>query len=228
MNKTILVLLLAFGYAWSQEQNDSDLVSFDGDSMKKSKSVFYGGLQGNAISGWNLNNNLAAAGFAEIPDQALEFVFGVKFTGEQYTFDAEFGFMGNNKQNNNFRTNLLSAPVRLKFGRLLFNQPGFHLTAGVVGGMYFNEVEAFEKNQSVDFNDLGASALPTKLTLRNNLLVAGPVIGFGFGKQAQKSIRFYVSYEHGLTRGRWKSDYANVLNTVQEQGQGRWLFGIVL
>lgn len=226
MNFKILVLALFFGLVFAQEETEVE--EFSGDSMKKNETRFYIGLQGSVMGDWKLNEQFRSIDFSEIPNQGLEFTMGLKYTGEEYTIDSEFGFMANNKQNTNFKTNLMSSAIRLKFGKLLFNTEGFHLTTGLQASFNFNEIDVTEKNQVVDINNLSTLTMPSQLRLRNNMLAAGPMIGFGFGKIAKKSIRFYAAYEHGLTRGRWKSDYYSVLNTVQEQGQGRWLFGITL
>ena len=223
--RIIFVILFSITSLFAQEE---ELEAFSGDSMKKTHPHFYLGLQGNITSGWNINQTLISQGFSPIADNGLEFTLGLKQTGEQFTFDVEGGFLVNNQQNQNYRTNLYTSVGRIKFGKLLVNKERFHLTAGIQSAFTRNDIELFKKDQVVDLANLDPNNQPTQLRLRNHMLAAGPMIGFGFGKIAKKSIRFYVAYEHGLTRGRWKSDFGPVNNTIEEQGQGRWLFGITL
>lgn len=212
-----------FGFA------QEDTVPFTGDSMKTEENFRLTiGLQANVFDRWKINENLANANLPEINSLGIEFFLGWRYTGEKYTADTEFGLFQSTKETGSHENKLQNFNVRLRVNRFIVNTKNFHLTAGIQTTYAFNELNLYSKTNVIDMNDLVPENNSGYLRLRNQMWSAGPNISFGFGKDPKKSIRFNIAYEYGITRGRWKSDFASITNTVQEQGQGRWLFGILL
>lgn len=226
MTKRLWFLALLIGsFAFSQEET----VPFTGDSMKTTENIRMSiGLQTNVFDRWKINDNLAAANLPEVNNVGVEFFLGWRYTGEKYTIDTEFGWFQNSKETNQHENKLQNFNVRLRVNRFVVNTKNFHLTAGLQTSYGFNELNLYSKTNVIDMNNLVPENNSGYLRLRNQLWSAGPNISFGFGKDPKKSIRLNIAYEYGITRGRWKSDFASITNTVQEQGQGRWLFGIML
>jgi len=51
---------------------------------------------------------------------------------------------------------------------------------------------------------------------------------FYFFKNKSTPIRLNVGYEFAFSKGNWKSDYGSVLNSVNEKGNNRLVFGLTI
>ena len=84
----------------------------------------------------------------------------------------------------------------------------------------------YSQNNQVDVNNLAASTT-SYIRLRNNMFFAGPSIGFAIKNKGEQLVRLNVVYEFALITGKWKSDFANVSNSINENGQSRLMIGAI-
>ena len=117
---------------------------------------------------------------------------------------------------------------RLRFHYNIVNKEKFAFTGGLNLAYGGNQVTFNSKNRTIDLNDLQPNNNSGEYTLRNNMLFAGPSVAFYYNIGKKMRLRLNVGYEFALTNGRWKSDYANIANTVNENGNNRFLFNLSL
>ena len=60
------------------------------------------------------------------------------------------------------------------------------------------------------------------ISLYNNNIYLGPSASFGVFQTKQNPLRLTTGYEWNISRASWKSEVANVQNTVKENGVGRF------
>jgi hypothetical protein len=110
----------------------------------------------------------------------------------------------------------------------LINKEKVAFTTGLNLSNTTGELVVFTKNNLIDLNDLTPANNVGNLSLRNNLFFVGPSASLYLFNNKSTKLRLNVGYEFAFTNGKWKSDYADVDNTVKEQGNNRFVFGITL
>jgi hypothetical protein len=212
MRKFLLLLALSLslpGFAQDTTETSTD--------EKKSDVKFdlYIGIGGIVQGDYNLNEKLSNASLPEIGLTVPEFTGGF-----------EFGFFGAENKSANERSRIMGFNSRVIAHYNLINKEKIAFTGGLNIGYTSNQVDVYSKNTVVDLNNLGDQA--NALILRNGMFFAGPSVGVYLFKNKKYATRVNLAYELALTRGRWKSDYSAINNTVGESGNNRFVFGITL
>lgn len=213
---TTILLFSVLGFSQETELTES-----------KVKSKLYIGL-GLHNQKFNLNEKLKASNVATLSENAFDLNFGMNFFGKKYSGDAEFGASFAKNDNNNSENLLMGFTTRLRFHYNMVNQEKFAFTGGLNLAYGGNQVTFNSKNRTIDLNDLQPSNNSGEYTLRNNMFFAGPSVAFYYNISKKTRLRLNVGYELALTNGRWKSDFANIANTVSENGNNRLLFSLSL
>jgi hypothetical protein len=89
-----------------------------------------------------------------------------------------------------------------------------------------NDFNVYSQSNQVDINNLAATT-SSYIRLKNDMFFAGPSVGFAIKKKGEQFVRFNIGYEIALITGKWDSDYANVSNSINENGQSRLMIGAV-
>ncbi|MCO6174998.1 hypothetical protein NHF50_08055 [Flavobacterium sp. NRK F10] len=221
MNKIITLLVLTSSFfAFSQEA----------DSVKITKSPkldFYWGI-GMQVNSFKLNDKLRASGAADIKETMPEFLLGANIFGEQFSGDIEFGFLYSTNRANNTKSKLLGVNARLRVHYNLIKTENIALTTGLNLSATGNNVDVYAANNVINLNDLDPMNNSGHISLRNQIFYVGPSASFYAWRNKAFKLRLNIAYEFAFTNGKWKSDYADVHNTVKEIGNNRFILGLII
>jgi|AntRauMFilla1563_2_1112583.scaffolds.fasta_scaffold03663_5 hypothetical protein len=220
MKKVLTVFFLASSsLLLAQSPEDS--------SKSRVKTDFYIGFGATVQSQFNLNTNLKNGTLPELKETMPELIFGLNFFGEKFSGDAEFGFGSTQNDNANVKNRNVALNSRLRFHYNFVSQEKIALTGGLNVAVNNNQVDVYAKNNIIDLNNFSPSNI-SHVSLRNQMYFAGPSFSLYFLKHKKNQIRINLGYELAFTNGKWKSDFTEVQNTVKENGNNRFVFGISL
>jgi hypothetical protein len=209
-------------------------ISFGQDNANKTKEKksesakfnFYVGIGVHQQSNLNLNNRLSPVGLPKINQVQPEFTFGLNMIGKKYVSDIEIATSYSNTELIGNRNEFISTTGRLRFHSILKSTKKTLLSAGGNIAYAGSSVNLFSLNNTIDLNNLNNNV--NHLSLRNGMIYVGPSLSFYAFRKSTFPIRLSLGYEFALTRGRWRSDYADVNNTIGEFGKNRLMFGIAI
>jgi hypothetical protein len=187
----------------------------------------YLGLGGVFYNDFEINSKIKASGMPEIKESMPELLVGLTTSSEKYWFDAELSFSYSNTDNNTTENQLASGSFRLRGHYNFAKLKKFYFSGGLNIAYSYNELNLFSKSNDINLDDLNPENNSGHVSLKNDIFYAGPSLAVNFRSKEKVSIRLNVGYEFAFTNGKWKSDYANVSNTVKENGQNRFMVGLV-
>ena len=215
----IALFTISFGFVNAQTK----------DTLKsKIRTDLYVGFGAQVQSNLNINQKLINSGLPTIPYTLPEFIVGFGSFGEKYNVSIEFNGIYSDKNNGPNNTKLALFNLRGNFSYNLIANPKYAFAGGLNLTYSINQFDIFNPNTVVDLNNLIPSANSGHISLNYKMLYLGPSISLFLFKHTNWQIRLNAAYEVGVTRGSWKSDFINVTNTVNESGNNRFVFGIVL
>lgn len=171
---------------------------------------------------YNLNDKLKAQGLPRMADTQAEFTvgFNVRAT-KKFWMDTELTASYNDEKDAVNRIRSAAFGVKLRPHYVVFNNNRFFGTVGADVSFIGNQVDLFNRNNQIDLNELEPALHSGHISLRNEMLYAGPSLAFGFLQGSSFPLRLNLGYEWGITNGKWKSDFTDVNNIVKESGHGR-------
>jgi hypothetical protein len=216
----LLVVLVAFQFGTAQEKNEEN---------KKSnvEATFYIGVNAHIQDNLNLNRNLQASNVVLLDNSPAEFIFGFNVLGKKYSSDFEFGFGENKKENLTSKNKNMQFTGRIRFHYNLINKTNFAFTSGLSLAGTSSEVDLYSKNNTIDFNNLNPNTNGGLLSIRNQMFYAGPSLSIYLFKDKFYKVRLNCAYELAFTNGKWKSDYGNIANSINERNNNRFVVGLV-
>jgi len=221
MKKLLLVLMLSVGLA-GIAQTETETTAKNESAIDRN---FYFGIGGTVQSKYNLDEKLSNANLPTLNTAALELVLGWNVFGEKFSGDYEIGFFGSQNDTGNNKNRIMGANFRLRTHYNFVNKEKVAFTGGLNFAYTVNQVDVFSENATIDMNNLGTNNV---LTIRNEMVYAGPSVALYVFKDKKFPLRVNLGYELALTRGRWKSDFSGINNTIGESGNNRFVFGITL
>lgn len=220
MKKVIVFLFLASSSLLIAQSTDET-------SEKNFKNEWYIGLGASVQSKFSLNDKLKAAGIAELNKTTPELLIGFNVFGSKFSGDAEFGFAASENDLGNTENKNIAFTSRLRVHYNLINKEKVAFTGGINLSATSSEVDIFTKNNAIDLNNL-TGFTSNHISLKNQMFYVGPSVSLYLLKHKKSSIRANFGYEFAFTNGKWKSDFATINNTVKENGNNRFVFGINL
>jgi hypothetical protein len=221
MKKLLLLLTLSVSFA-GMAQTETETTT---EKEDKVHSEFYIGLGGTVQSKYNLNDKLVSAGLPELNLTVFEFVGGWNVFEEKYSGDFELGLFGSQNDAGNKRSRIMGLNSRIRAHYNIVNKEKVAFTGGLNFAFTTNQVDVFSRDATIDLNNLGTE---NALIIRNEMFYVGPSVALYVFRDKKFPLRLNLGYEVALTRGRWKSDFSGVNNTVGENGNNRFIFGITL
>ncbi len=221
MKKLLLMLTLSINLAVIA-QTETKPVN-ESEDLKDTK--FYIGIGGSVQNKYNLDEKLSKANLPTLNTTALELTVGWNVFEQKYSGDYEIGFFGSQNDSGNSKNRIMGANFRVRAHYNFVNKEKVAFTGGLNFAYTVNQVDVFSRIATIDLDDLGATNV---LTIRNEMVYVGPSVGVYLFKNKKYATRINLGYEFALTRGRWKSDFSGVNNTVGESGNNRFVFGITL
>lgn len=223
MKNYYLVALFTISLGISNAQTkEKDTIS------SKVKSDIYVGIGILAQNGFNINQKLLNSNLATILNAMPEFVVGLNIFGQKFSGGIEVGTNYSDKQVGNNFTKFISTNLRGNFSYNLINKPKIAFTTGLNVTLNYSEINIFDGNAVINLNNLNPISNGSNTLLYSEVLYVGPAVSLYLFKHTNWQIRLNATYEIGLTKGSWKSEFVNVSNTVNERGASRFIFGIVL
>ena len=217
-----VVLLAQFTFAQEQET-----ISTDEKKCVLPKMDLYIGLGGVFYNDFSLNQKIRASGMPEIREAMPELTIGINSLWEKYSFDMDLSSSYSTKKNNTTENKLASGTLRLRGHYNFVNKSRILLSGGLNVAYTHNDLNLYSRDNDINLNDLNPENNSGHVSLKNDIFYAGPSVAFNLKRKEKLSIRLNVGYEFAFTNGKWKSDYANVSNTVKENGQNRLMVGVV-
>lgn len=189
------------------------------------RSIYFGGgFVSN--SKFAIDNQLEASNLPQIQANVPEFVFGLNEFFEKGFLDMEVSSNMFKKSNSATTSNGARSNLRLRGHYNIVNNNNIVFSGGLNLAFTSNDFNVYSQSNQVDMNNLAAST-SSYIRLRNNMFFAGPSLGFAIKNKGEQLVRLNVGYEFALITGKWKSDYANVSNSMNENGQSRLMIGAV-
>lgn len=189
------------------------------------RSIYFGGgFVSN--SRFAIDDKLEASNLPPIQANVPEFVFGFNHFFNKGFLDMELSSNMFKKSNSASTSNGSRSNFRLRGHYNFVNNKDLVFSGGVNLAFTANDFNVYSQNNQVDINNLSASNT-SYIRLRNNMFFAGPSLGFAIKNKGEQFVRLNVGYEFALITGKWKSDFANVSNSIQENGQSRLMVGAI-
>jgi len=197
------------------------------DTIKKKEkkfSMYYGGNV-SFNDDFNLNKKLRNSNLPELKTSIPEFVFGLNYYWKKYSGDAEFGFLYSKSDKGANETKQMGFNSRIRVHYNLVDREKFAFTTGLSVAYTGNEYDIFNKNNTIDLNDLEPNNNSGHVNFTNAMLYFGPSTSFYFFRKSDWNVRLNIGYEFALTRGRYDSEFGSVINNIGESGNNRFVFG---
>jgi len=220
-NLKVLIALFFVSCSFAQEKEETT-------TPDKAKFYFTYGLNAQVQDELIINKKLKAAGLPEVNSFTPEFFIGMTVFGKKYSGDIDFGFLNSKNDAGNNENRYIGFTTRLRVHYNLINKEKIAFTTGLNLSNTLGELHVYSKNNAFDLNDLTPANNTGNVVLKNSLFYVGPSASLYLFNNKSTKLRLNVGYEFAFTNGKWKSDYADVNNTVKEQGNNRFVFGITL
>lgn len=217
------VLIALFFVSWSFAQDTETKTT-----KEKPKFYFTYGINAQVQDELNIDKKLQSAGLPTVKSFTPEFFIGMTFFDKKFSGDLDFGFLNSKNDRGGNENRYIGFTTRLRVHYNLINKTKVALTTGLNLSNTSSELIVFTKNNSIDLNDLTPINNVGNLSVKNNMFYFGPSASLYLFNDKSTKVRLNVGYEFAFTNGKWKSDYADVDNTVKEQGNNRFVFGITL
>lgn len=227
MKKIAIVFLFTLSAASFGQVKEMSKCSKDSTCFKDVKITTTIGINAQVMD-FKINDLIDRQGLPTIETVMPEFTLGINFYGKKVSVDTELGILYANPDRNGNETKYISYAARLRAHYNLVNQTKFAFTTGLNFAFSGNEMDIYSKSNIIDLNDLNPSFNTGHVSLKNNMFYAGPSIAAYLFKSSKFPVRLNAGYEFALSRGRWNSDFGSVINTVNERGNNRFVFGITL
>lgn len=187
---------------------------------------FYVGVGAGINSHYKIDDLLQASGMPQPATTLPDFSFGINFLTKNWSIDEEIASNGFKKTNVNNSVMGGRFSFRMRGHYNFINNEKMQFSTGLNLAYATNDLSIYANNNQVDLNNMAASSA-SYIRLRNGMFYAGPSIGFGIKKKDNLICRLNVGYEVAILSGKWKSDYANVSNSINEVGQNRLMVGVI-
>lgn len=219
-NYLIVCLFVAFQFGIAQEKSEAK------NKNDIDATIFFG-VNAHFLNNFNLNKNLQASNVVLLDKSTAELVFGFNIFGKKYSSDFEFGFGENKSENSTSKNRIMNFTGRFRFHYNVLNKANFAFTSGLSLAGSSSEVDLYTNNNTIDFNNLNPNTNDGLITVRNQMFYVGPSASVYLFKSKAYKFRLNVGYEFAFTNGKWKSDYANTANSVNERNNNRFVLGLV-
>lgn len=222
MKKVLLaaICLVGFQSVTFAQESESVVVTKSKDTIPGIN--LYASFGASFSGDYKLNDKLSAQGLPKMADVQPEFTvgFNVRAT-KKFWMDVEVFSSYSDEKNAIDRVKSVGFGGRLRPQYVAFNTKGFFGTVGADISYFGNQVDIYSRSNQIDLNNLNPSLHSGHISLRNELMYAGPSLSFGFLQNTGFPLRLNLGYEWAITNGKWKSDFADVNNNVKEAGHNR-------
>ena len=181
-NVYLFVVMILTVVTYSQEKVN--------DTVKKKEkkfSIYYGGSV-SFNDDFNLNKKLRNSNLPELKTSIPDFVFGLNYFWKKYSGDAEFGFLysKSDKGANEIKQMGFNSRIRVHYN--LVDRKKFAFTTGLSVAYTGNENDIYNKNNTIDLNDLEPNNNSGHVNFTNAMLYFGPSTSFYFFRKSDWNV----------------------------------------
>ena len=222
MKKIVLLGLICWsGITFAQETTTEK-------KADKVKAFFTYGINVQVHDDYAINTQLKQSGLPELKTTTPELFLGMTIFGKTLSGDLDFGFLNSKNESGTNENKYIGFTSRLRVHYNIVNNEKLAFTSGLNISNTTGELNIYSKNNTIDLNNLTPDSNSGHVSVRNNLYYAGPSASVYFFKNKTTQIRLNLGYEFAFSKGNWKSDYGDVLNTISEKGNNRLVFGLTI
>lgn len=233
MKKTLLLAVCYFGTqaVFAQEtETVTEITVTETKTACEKPFEFYVGFGATFVGDYNLNDNLAMANMPQIGSAAPEFTFGFTSVSpnEKLSMDIEgtAAYMDKKDNDNRLKTAIGGVKMRIHY-KLAGNNKWFFAAGGDISYV-FTQVNLYTRSNTIDLNDLNPATHTGHISMYNQQLTLGPSVSLGFCREMVFPLRLNFGYDIGLSNGKWKSEFADINNTVKENGLSRFYAKLII
>jgi len=219
-NLKFLIALLFVSWSFAQESETP--------TTEKPKFYFTYGINAQVQDKLNIDSKLQNVGLPALNSFTPELFVGMTLFGQKFSGDVDFGFLNSKNESGTNSNRYIGFTTRIRAHYNIVNKEKIAFTGGLNISNTTGELIVYANNNVFDVNNLNPINNLGTVSLRNTMFFAGPSASLYLFNNKKTKIRLNAGYEFAFTNGKWKSDYASVLNTVKEQGNNRFVFGISL
>ena len=220
-NLNLLIALFFVSWSFAQETKTNTI-------KEKPKFYFTYGVNAQVQDKLNIDAKLQNAGLPTVKSFTPEFFIGMTLFDKEFSGDIDFGFLSSKNDRASSENKYTGFTTRLRVHYNVVNKEKIAFTTGLNFSNTISDLNIYSLNNTIDLNDLTPTNNIGNVSLRNSMFYVGPSASVYLFKNKSTKLRLNAGYEFAFTNGKWKSDYANVINTVKEQGNNRFVFGITL
>jgi hypothetical protein len=220
-NVYLFVVMMLTVVSYSQEKVIDSI-----KEKEKKVSIYIGGFV-SFNDDFNLNKKLRNSNLPELKTSIPDVVLGLNYFGKKYSGDAEFGFLYSKSDKGANQTKQMGFNSRIRVHYNLVDREKFAFTTGLSVAYTGNEFDIFNKNNTIDLNDLEPNNNSGHVNFTNAMLYFGPSASFYFFRKSDWNVRLNLGYEFALTSGKYDSEFGSVINNIGESGNNRFVVGIV-
>lgn len=204
---TLIFCLLLFGQTFAQ----TDSIS----TKNQLEFKYYVGFGLTALDDYNLSSRLKEDGFPEIKNTMFDISFGFLLQSKRSMYTFEFAIARSEDDQDANEYELTRSNFSLDYQYNIFKIKQHKVNLGGRLSVNTTENELFNTNSQADLENPSNLGELTKIDLTNWYL--GPVASFQFRDKTNETwMRLQLSYEFNISENSWKSDYAQLLNSVKE------------
>lgn len=226
MKKIVLMAIAVLGtqFAIAQETETTTTTSSQQPLGKRERPFnFYFGFGVNVVGDYKINDKLKASDMPEIATTLPEFTFGFNYdNGDETNFyhDLEFSIGYVDKKTTEDRMKATVAYGRLRPQYKFVNTDSYFFSAGLDLVYSQTYINLYSRGNTIDLDDLNPGTHTGHIAMRSGQFALGPAVALGLFQNKTFPIRINAGYNIGLSKGKWKSDFASVTNSVNESGLG--------
>jgi hypothetical protein len=174
------------------------------------------------FSEFDINDRLAESGMPELPEAMLELGFGHNMTWEKILLDTELHTNYFNKVTSTDRVRGVIVGVTLRPQYIPFRREQFFIGTGADISYTANSFDLYTRGNEIDLNSLNPAFHSGHISLDNQQLFLGPSVSLTAFHNTDFPVRLNLGYQWAVLSSEWNSDVADVKNSLEEAGQGRF------
>lgn len=213
---SLLAVLLFVSLGFSQEQKEKH---------EKPEIHLFVGFGYNFNDPFAIDSKLQSSGIPSLPENIPKFIFGCGAYDKRLFIDTEVTITIPKKESNSETSILRStADVRGRFHYNFTNNNFGIFSGGLNLAFATNYMSIYDNKNHVDLNNMNIND-SKYIYLYNYMFYTGPSLSFAIKNKKRLLCRINTAYEIAFASGKWKSQIADVSNSLDENEHGRIMVG---
>ncbi|MGG7033570.1 MAG: hypothetical protein ACI7YS_00030 [Flavobacterium sp.] len=213
---SLLAFLLFVNPGFSQEQKEK--------REKLEMNVFLG-FGYNFNDSFAIDSKLQSSGIPSLPENIPKIIVGLGAHDKKLFFDTELTINIPKKESNSDISILRStADIRGRFHYNFTNNNSGIFSGGLNLAFATNYMSIYDNKNHVDLNNINVND-SKYIYLYNYMIYTGPSLSFAIKNKKGLLCRINTSYEIAFASSKWKSQIADVSNSLDENGHDRIMIG---